>query len=245
MIDHNAAVLTIEMPAVPVTLDEGSSDEQLIAAARKYARSVDGHVRAILDRKRRVIQDFHKLGEMLVYLFRRRPMGEWGKTLKEIGVSTTTDSYARKFFNAVTFERLDEFTSKTEALEKLGILKRKPKAPTGAKPETGADTDKAPTPGPTAVAGDGGPQRTPQAAPNESVVISASTPARNAENKQPGRPTAPSTPPTSKEILAKVVRALEEVGQVGGLDAGALDLLDRASGLLLTLRDSIARRDAA
>lgn len=245
MIDHNAAVVTIEMPAVPATLDEGSSDEQLIAAARKYARSVDGHVRAILDRKRRVIQDFHKLGEMLAYLYRRRPMGEWGKTLKEIGVSTTTDSYARKFFNAVTFERLDEFTSKTEALEKLGILNRKPKTLTGTKTGMVLQPTEVPAPQPNS---DGvGPRSEPAPQPGQAddATEPAPKPARVLKAVQPVPPAAQSAPQTAKEMLAKVVRALEEVGEVGGVDAEAICLLDRAAVLLDALRGSMARRDAA
>lgn len=245
MIDNQIAAFTIETPVVPAPLGEGSSDEQLIAAARKYARSVDGHVRAILDRKRRVIQDFHRLGEMLVYLYRRRPMGEWGKTLNEIGVSTTTDSYARKFFNAVTFERLDEFSSKTEALEKLGILNRKPKALPDSNPETESEALPVPVQQPDAEGVGAESGGVPEPVPAARTTVPAPKPARFVGNVQHGTPPASSVPPTSKEMLAKVVRALEEVGQIGGLDAEALDLLDRASVLLVALRESFARRDAA
>ncbi|WP_435017980.1 hypothetical protein TA3x_005604 [Tundrisphaera sp. TA3] len=245
MINDQTATATIEMPVAPAVLGEGSTDEQLIAAARKYARSVDGHVRAILDRKRRVIQDFHRLGEMLVYLYRRRSMGDWGKTLGEIGVGTTTDSYARKFFNAVTFERLDEFSSKTEALEKLGILNRKPKAQPESKPGTGPEATSATTDPAAAQNPDAKSERTQRAETTEETAEPAPKPARNAGNRHPSKLITPLAPPTSKDLLAKVVRALEEVGQVGGMDAEALDLLDRASGLLVALRESVIRRDAA
>ena len=247
MFDYQTADATIETQVVPAALGENSSDEQLIVAARKYARSVDGHVRAILNRKRRVIRDFHKLGEMLVYLYRRRSMGDWGKTLKEIGVSTTTDSYARKFYNAVTFERLDEFSSKTEALEKLGILNRKPKARPEASPGSGPDVE--PTDGSVQPAQEGTNEgekaRQPEPIVERTLPVSQTARAVEAEAVRPGRLPAPTITPTANGMLAKVVRALEEVGQVGGLDADDLDLLDRASALLHGLRESVARRVAA
>ncbi|WP_435018547.1 hypothetical protein TA3x_000524 [Tundrisphaera sp. TA3] len=215
--------------AEPVS--ESSTDVALIEAARKYSRAVEGHTTALKNRQRRLMDDFWRLGEALSYLYKRHNVSNtWMRCLKEIDVNPTTAGHARKFFERTAFENLDTWKCKTEALRDLGIL-----APPAEKP----------TPGPVVVSPRPVAITTPEAetwaVPHLDESGQGSRPgARQQLNIAPSEKPlvadaieVPPVPPSPRDLLLKVVRALEEIRPV---EANLVDLLDRAAALIEGLR---------
>jgi hypothetical protein len=111
----------IEITTAPVE----PTDEALIARAKSLNKTMETHLR-------KGIEAFWKLGEALHFLYQRRhlrPDGRWSSVLKEIGISTTTDNHAQRFYRGCRLEEALTFKNKTAALRALGIMA----SPEGAK----------------------------------------------------------------------------------------------------------------
>lgn len=175
--------------------------------------------------------------------------GTWNRLIESRGLKASTVRQAVQVYRALPDIEMVRGLTITQIKEKGGLVKPRAVADQAAfeklvakKPvaegEDGVVIDRE--------AMDAVPQVVPQHdADTSAVVTSPPEPVGIVEDVQPDTPPMPPKAPTSKEMLTKVVRALEEVGQVGGLDSEVLELLDRASDLLQSLRQSVARRDAA
>lgn len=94
------------------------TDEALIARAKGLNKAMERHLRS-------GIKAFWKLGETLAALYKRRHLhadGRWACMLKQVGISTTTDNHARRFYAGCEFSDLGLYKNKTAALRALGIL---------------------------------------------------------------------------------------------------------------------------
>lgn len=220
-------------PSVAEPVSESSSDVALIETARKYKRAVETHTKALKDRQRRLMEDFWHLGEALSYLYKRHnPTKTWMKCLEEIGVNPTTAGHARKLFERTAFENLDTWKNKTQALHDLGILM--PPAEKPAHAPVLAPSEPVMTFAP-ASANPARPEPNVEAR-RPSLGLASRSEADRGEARADAEDVEPSpapAPPTARELLLKVVRALEEVGPVG---ADLVDLLDRAAVLIEGLR---------
>ena len=179
------------------------------------------------------MDDFWRLGEALSYLYKRHNVtNTWMRCLKEIGVNPTTAGHARKCFERTAYESLDTWKCKTEALRDPGIP-----APPAEKPTTV----------PTAVSTDPVAMTTAEAKTWAAPRLDNCEQGSHAETRQQmaiagsEKPAvadaieAPPVPasPSPRDLLVKVIRALEEIGEV---EANLVELLDRAAALIEGLR---------
>jgi len=164
--------------------------------------------------------------------------GTWNQIIEGRGLKASTVRQAVQVYRALPDIVMVRGLTITQIKEKVGVVK--PKS-IGEKPADQGEE----MAGTYRRVADSGPRRTPQREASLTPVAPAPAPSDTIGNFQPCERSTISTAPTSKEKLAGIVRALEEVERDGGLDAEALVLLERASVLLRALQKSSALRDAA